>query len=143
MVLAVFTPVFSSVVLQSSLGAMDRALGFLFGVARGILLIVIGYMVYGYLSVADFEAALADDARAPVSGIEPIDKAASKKFLDDFSTILDKWRPREMPEWLSGRIDALMAPCIEASPAPAAPAAPTTPADPAAPTAPATGGSGT
>ncbi len=46
LILAVFTPIFASVVLESALGPLDRALGFLFGIARGIVLVAVGYLVY-------------------------------------------------------------------------------------------------
>ncbi|SFB75432.1 CvpA family protein [Tropicimonas isoalkanivorans] len=47
-VFALFTPVFSSVVQRSALNAIDQGLGFLFGVVRGVLLIVIALVVYDF-----------------------------------------------------------------------------------------------
>ena len=45
-VVSLFTPLFSSVVQRSALGGIDQGLGFLFGVARGILLVAIAFFVY-------------------------------------------------------------------------------------------------
>jgi membrane protein required for colicin V production len=45
-VAALFTPLFPRVVQRSALGGIDQGLGFLFGVARGILLIAMAFIVY-------------------------------------------------------------------------------------------------
>ena len=45
-VVSIFTPLFSSIVQRSSLGALDQGLGFLFGVFRGILLVAVAFFVY-------------------------------------------------------------------------------------------------
>ena len=42
---ALFTPVFAGAVQRWALGGIDQALGFLFGAARGILLIAIAFIV--------------------------------------------------------------------------------------------------
>lgn len=45
-VVSIFTPLFSSIVQRSALGGLDQAFGFLFGVARGILLVAVAFFVY-------------------------------------------------------------------------------------------------
>jgi membrane protein required for colicin V production len=45
-VAAIFTPLFSSAVQRSALGGIDQGAGFLFGVVRGIILVVIAFIVY-------------------------------------------------------------------------------------------------
>jgi membrane protein required for colicin V production len=116
LVLAVFTPIFSSVVLESALGPVDRALGFLFGIARGLLLVAVAYLVY-----------------VSFSGDEPlpaIENAATRGLFEETATLIEEYRPREMPEWLSRRIAVLTAPCEggetpePVTPAPAEPAPP-------------------
>ena len=97
LIMAVFTPIFSSVVLESALGPIDRVLGFLFGVARGVLLIAVAYLIYTNLSGDEVLPAL--------------ENAASKPMLDQAAGILDEYRPKEVPAWFSERIDALMSPC--------------------------------
>ncbi|MFD0978492.1 CvpA family protein [Tropicimonas aquimaris] len=47
-VFALFTPLFSSIVQRSALNAIDQGLGFLFGVLRGMLLVVIALVVYDF-----------------------------------------------------------------------------------------------
>jgi membrane protein required for colicin V production len=43
---SIITPLFSSVVQRSALGGVDQGMGFLFGVARGILLVAMAFIVY-------------------------------------------------------------------------------------------------
>jgi membrane protein required for colicin V production len=45
-VFSIFTPLFSTLVQRSALGGVDQALGFLFGVFRGILLVAVAFFVY-------------------------------------------------------------------------------------------------
>jgi len=116
LVLAVFTPIFSSVVLESALGPVDRVFGFLFGVVRGVALIAVAYLIYTNLSGDEI--------------IPALDNAASKPVFDEAAAVIDRYRPDELPGWLSERIDALMGPCNGATPAPAVPTDPSTPATP-------------
>jgi membrane protein required for colicin V production len=97
LILAVFTPIFSSVVLESALGPVDRVLGFLFGIARGLLLVAVAYLVYQ--SFAGQEA------------VPAVENAALRGVFDEGAALIDEYRPREMPEWLGERIAALTAPC--------------------------------
>ena len=96
LVLAVFTPIFSSIVLESVLGPVDRALGFLFGVARGVLLIAVAYMIY---------TSLAGEEILPA-----VENAATKPIFDETAAIIDAHRPDELPAWISERIDTLIEP---------------------------------
>lgn len=107
LVLSVFTPIFSSVVLESAIGPLDRVMGFVFGVLRGVVLIAVAYLVYTNLSGGEALAAL--------------DNAASKPILDEVAALIDQYRPEEMPAWFSERIDALMAPCAGDAPEPTVP----------------------
>jgi membrane protein required for colicin V production len=97
LILAVFTPIFASVVLESALGPLDRALGFLFGIARGIVLVAVGYLVYvSFVGQEEFPA---------------IDNAATRGLFEEAGALIDANRPREMPGWLAERVAALTAPC--------------------------------
>ena len=109
LVLAVFTPIFSSVVLESALGPVDRVLGFLFGIARGVLLIAVAYLIYINLSGEEILPAIAN--------------AASKPMMDQAAGVLDQYRPEEVPGWFSQRVEALMSPCTGDAPPPETPPA--------------------
>lgn len=45
-VISIFTPLLSTVVKRSRIGPVDQGLGFLFGVARGVLLVAVAYFLY-------------------------------------------------------------------------------------------------
>jgi membrane protein required for colicin V production len=62
-VFSIFTPLFSSVVQRSVLGGLDQGLGFLFGVARGILLVAVGFFVYDTVMSAQ-DIPMIEDSRA-------------------------------------------------------------------------------
>ena len=46
LVISIFTPLLSGWVRGSPLGAIDQALGFLFGAVRGVLLVAVSFVVY-------------------------------------------------------------------------------------------------
>lgn len=105
LVLSVFTPLFSTVVLDSAFGVVDKALGFVFGVARGVLLVAVAYLIFSSLS-----------AEATVPEIE---NAGLRPLLEESSNLLAENLPSGVPEWFGERIDALMSPC--SGPVPDAP----------------------
>lgn len=62
-VASLITPLFSSLVQRSILGGFDQGLGFLFGVARGVLLVAIAYFVYETIVTAQ-DIQIIDDSRS-------------------------------------------------------------------------------
>ncbi|MDM8165469.1 CvpA family protein [Roseovarius sp.] len=62
-VASLITPLFSSLVQRSALGGVDQALGFLFGVARGVLLVAIAYFVYETV-ITSQDIEIIDDSRS-------------------------------------------------------------------------------
>lgn len=96
--LAIFTPVLSEAVQNTFLGPVDRAGGFLFGIARGVVLIGVLYLLYDVLVT-------------PSERLEIIDASASHAFISDAAEIIRARAPTEMPSWLQTRIDALMGDC--------------------------------
>lgn len=60
---SLITPLFSSLVQRSALGGIDQGLGFLFGVARGVLLVAIAYFVYETV-VTSQDIQIIDDSRS-------------------------------------------------------------------------------
>jgi membrane protein required for colicin V production len=61
--ISLFTPMFSSAVQNSALGGLDAGLGFLFGVARGALLVVVALIAYDRIAGDEPIAAVSDAAR--------------------------------------------------------------------------------
>jgi membrane protein required for colicin V production len=126
-VAALFTPLFSGAVQRSALGGIDQALGFLFGAARGVLLIAVAFIVY--------DRVLSDQA------IPMIDESRTALVFANFQAEIDENIPADAPGWIVQRYNELTNVCATGA-APAAPAtAPATePAPEAAPAAPATNG---
>jgi len=124
-VAALFTPLFSGAVQRSALGGIDQALGFLFGAARGILLIAVGFIVY--------DRVLSDQA------IPMIDESRTALVFANFQAEIDQNIPSDAPGWVVDRYNELTNVCplgtAPVVPAPAPEAAPQT-----APAAPATNG---
>jgi membrane protein required for colicin V production len=54
----------SDAVVDSAAGAFDRTLGFLYGLARGLVLVVIAYLFYGWLIPVDRQETWVKDARS-------------------------------------------------------------------------------
>lgn len=98
LILSIFTPLLSSAVQDTILGPIDRALGFLFGLARGVLLIGVLYLLYDTL-VNESER------------IAMIDQSFSHGFISDAADAIRAQAPTAMPEWLQARIDQLMGEC--------------------------------
>jgi membrane protein required for colicin V production len=128
-VAALFTPLFSGAVQRSALGGIDQALGFLFGAARGILLIAVGFIVY--------DRVLSDQA------IPMIDDSRTALVFSNFQAEIDQNIPSDAPGWIVERYNELTNVCA-AGGAPVVPStAPTTAPEAApetAPAAPATNG---
>lgn len=113
---AIFTPLFASVVQRSALGGIDQALGFLFGVLRGVLLIAVAFIVW--------DRALSNQS------VPMIDNSRTAKVFANFQASIDSAIPEDAPGWIVARYNDLTAVCAPAGTAtPAEPA----PAEPAAP----------
>ena len=61
---SIFTPLLAGAVQNSALGPVDQGLGFLFGVARGVLLVVIALVVYNTVFGGAGGVAQVDDSRS-------------------------------------------------------------------------------
>ncbi len=103
---ALFTPLFSSVVQRSALGGVDQGLGFLFGVARGVLLIAVAFFVY--------------DKASLTNSVKMIDDSRSAKVYASFQDKISASVPDDVPNWIIGRYNDLTQVCAPAGSAPAA-----------------------
>ena len=108
-VASLFTPLFSSVVQRSALGGLDQALGFLFGVVRGVLLVAVAFFVY--------------DKAALTNSVKMVDDSRSAKVFASFQDKINAAVPENVPNWIVGRYNQLTAACSVATTTPVAPAA--------------------
>jgi membrane protein required for colicin V production len=93
-VVSLFTPLFSSVVQRSPLGGIDAGLGFLFGVARGVLLVVVALIAYDR-----------------IVGDEPIPAVSESRSAAVFANMQDSVEaqiPSDMPGWILDRYETLI-----------------------------------
>ena len=49
LIVSIITVRFSDMVLDSRIGALDRTLGFLFGLARGLVIVVVAFLFFAWL----------------------------------------------------------------------------------------------
>jgi len=109
LILSMFTPLVSGLVLDSMLAPIDRMLGFLFGVLRGLVLIAVVFLIYTNLS--------------GVEAWPPLDNAASRTVFVESAAVLEQSLPDAIPDWFGARIDALMVNCGDELPAATSPEA--------------------
>jgi membrane protein required for colicin V production len=96
-VMAIFTPLFSSAVQRSAIGGVDQGLGFLFGVLRGILLVAVAFVVY--------DRALAG------AGVPVVDNSQSARIFASFQDRLNQEVPQDAPGWIKARYQELVGKC--------------------------------
>ena len=96
-IMSFFTPLFSSIVQRSALGGLDQALGFLFGVARGVLLVAIAFFVYEVVITAQ-DIAMIDDSRSAV-------------VFGRFTGQIEEQNPEQALGWITAQYEALVSVC--------------------------------
>jgi len=99
------TPLFSSIVQRSALGGIDQGLGFLFGVARGALLVGIALVVYDRV-ITDQALPMIDDSR-------------TARIFARMQDSINDTIPEDAPAWIVSRYEQLIGDCGK----PATPAA--------------------
>lgn len=97
-VIALFTPLISGAVQKSALGSLDGGLGFLFGIARGVLLIVVALVAYDFF-IAGGE------------GFPMVEDSKTRVVLAEQQLRLQEYIPTEIPEWLIEPYEQLTASC--------------------------------
>lgn len=94
---SIITPLFSSVVQRSALGGVDQGMGFLFGVARGILLVAIALIVY--------------ERVMPGQKVAMVDNSRSAQVFQRLSGQMDQQIPADAPGWIVSRYEQLVRAC--------------------------------
>ena len=112
-VASILTPLFASIIQRSALSGVDQGLGFLFGVARGVILVAVAFVLYNRLL---------SDAAVPA-----VDKSRSAAVFASLEAKLSEQIPTDAPGWIASRYNDLVGSCGSATttdPTAAAPAAP-------------------
>ncbi|OUS08258.1 colicin V production CvpA [Rhodobacterales bacterium 52_120_T64] len=97
-IIALFTPLISGAVQKSALGSLDGGLGFLFGLARGVLLIVVALVAYDFF-IAGSE------------GFPVVEDSKTRVILAEQQTRMQEYIPTDIPEWLIEPYEQLTASC--------------------------------
>jgi len=97
-VLSIFTPMLSQAVQNTALSPVDKSLGFVFGIARGVLLVAVMYLLYNLI--------ITDTERLAI-----IENSASIALISDAASALETQAPTAVPDWLQSRIDGMMGAC--------------------------------
>ena len=98
-VVSLFTPLFSSLVQRSVLGGLDQGLGFVFGVARGVLLVAIAFFVYDTV-ITGQQFTIVDESRSAI-------------VFGRFTGQIEDQDPEAALGWITARYEALVGTCGE------------------------------
>jgi membrane protein required for colicin V production len=113
LVVSVITVRFSDMVLDSRVGALDRTLGFLFGLARGLIIVVVAFLFFAWLVPPRTQPGWVANAKSRVVLQSTGDWLMSMLPDDPESTILkrlkrpkpDDGEPAEPPPGQRGSVD--------------------------------------
>lgn len=97
---SLFTPLFSSLIQRSVLGGLDQGLGFLFGVARGVLLIAIAFFVYETVITSQ--------------NITMVDDSRSAKVFGRMTGKIEEGNPEQALGWITSKYEGLVGSCTAA-----------------------------
>ncbi|MEM8849725.1 MAG: CvpA family protein [Pseudomonadota bacterium] len=96
-VVSFFTPLLSSAIRNSAIGGIDRGLGFLFGVARGVLLVAVAFVVYDRWTVND--------------GVPIVEDSRSAAVFSRAQANIEEQIPDDAPGWIVQRYESLVGEC--------------------------------
>ena len=88
---SIFTPIFSGLVQRSAIGGLDQGLGFVFGVLRGLVLVMVGLIVYDYIGAK----------------VDLVEKSKTKELLAGSQERVKEMIPTEAPQWIVDRYEEL------------------------------------
>ena len=96
-VVSLFTPLLSGAIQRSALGGIDQGLGFLFGVARGVVLVALAFFLYQTVVTAQ-DIAMINDSR-------------SAAVLAQFTDAVAEQDPEQALGWITAQYEALVSAC--------------------------------
>ncbi|MBO6776579.1 MAG: CvpA family protein [Marinibacterium sp.] len=96
-IVSFFTPLFSSLVQRSALGGIDQGAGFLFGVARGILLVAIAFFIY--------------EAVITTQSFTIVDESRSAQVFSRLSGSIQEQDPEQALGWITQQYEQLVGAC--------------------------------
>jgi membrane protein required for colicin V production len=119
-VVTVITMKIADFIIDSRVGALDRTLGFLYGAARGILVVAVGLLFFNWLVGANPPAWIAEAKSKPL--LESIGAKLESMLPDDpENSILKRLQPDQAPETGAAPPAETSTPPADASPSDEAP----------------------
>ena len=88
LVVSIITVRISDMILDSRIGALDRTLGFLFGLARGLIIVVVAFLFFAWLVPANKQP-------------DGVRNAKSRMVLENTGEWLQALLPQDMENYLS------------------------------------------
>lgn len=104
-VVSIFTPLISGAIQNSALGPLDQGLGFLFGLARGAVLIIVALIVY-------------DRLIAGGEGMPMVEDSKTVELLAQTQQQIAEKLPENAPAWVAERYEQLTGECAPLTPLP-------------------------
>jgi len=98
-IVSFFTPLFSSLVRRSAVGGIDQGFGFLFGVARGILLVAIAFFVY--------------ETVMTTQNVPMIDDSRSAEVFTRITDEIEQRNPEQALGWITQQYENLVGECSQ------------------------------
>jgi membrane protein required for colicin V production len=92
---SIFTPIFSGLVQNSAVGGLDQGIGFVFGVLRGVVLVLVGLIIYDYIGASE----------------DLVEKSKTKELLNGSKEKMQTLIPTEAPKWIVDRYEDLTGSC--------------------------------
>jgi membrane protein required for colicin V production len=96
---SIFTPLFSSAIQNSAIGTVDQVMGFIFGVARGVLLVAVAFIIYDQVVVGD--------------AIASVDQSRTAAIFARAQDDIEAQMPEDAPGWVVSRYEDLVSSCTE------------------------------
>ena len=95
-IVSIFTVRLSDKILDSRIGALDRSLGFLFGLARGLIIVVVAFVFFNWLVPAKSQPEAIKNARSRVvlQGTGDWLESLLPENLDTYITNILKKKPK-------------------------------------------------
>jgi membrane protein required for colicin V production len=95
-IVSVFTVKLSDKILDSRIGALDRSLGFLFGLARGLIIVVVAFVFFNWLvpQKSQPEAVRSARSRVVLQGTGEWLQSLLPENLDTYITNILKKKPK-------------------------------------------------
>jgi membrane protein required for colicin V production len=97
-IVSFFTPLIAGAVANSAIGPVDQGIGFLFGIIRGVLLVVIALVVYNRIF-------------GEAGGVPQVDNSHTVAVFAGLEARIAAMLPEDAPQWIGSRYAQLTQSC--------------------------------